>query len=66
LFELGGAAVILACAIALVMALTVARKRPLIMGFSDTFAVIGVVLAVAAVAILFTRKVQAGGAAAAH
>ena len=36
------------------------------MGFSDTFAVIAFVLALAAVAILFTRKVQAGGAAAAH
>ena len=31
------------------------------MGFSDTFAVIGVVLALAAVALLFARKVQAGG-----
>lgn len=42
------------------------RQQALIMGFSDTFAVIGFVLAFAAVAILFTRKVQAGGAAAAH
>jgi MFS transporter, DHA2 family, multidrug resistance protein len=42
------------------------RQQALIMGFSDTFAVIGFVLALAAVAILFTRKVQAGGAAAAH
>jgi DHA2 family multidrug resistance protein len=42
------------------------RQQALIMGFSDTFAVIGFVLALAAVAILFTRKVQAGGATAAH
>jgi MFS transporter, DHA2 family, multidrug resistance protein len=42
------------------------RQQALIMGFSDTFAVIGFVLAFAAVAILFTRKVQASGAAAAH
>jgi hypothetical protein len=42
-------------------------KHPaLIMGFSDTFAVIGVVLAIAAVTLLFARKVKsgvAGGAA---
>ena len=31
------------------------------MGSSDTFAVIGLVLALAAVAILFTRAVQAAG-----
>jgi DHA2 family multidrug resistance protein len=42
------------------------REQALIMGFSDTFAVIGFVLALAAVAILFTRKVQTSGAAAAH
>jgi DHA2 family multidrug resistance protein len=37
------------------------------MGFSDTFAVIGVVLVVAALAVVFTRKAKAvGGAAAAH
>ncbi len=37
------------------------RRQALILGFSDTFAVIGVVLALAAVALLFTRKVQIGG-----
>ncbi len=42
------------------------RQQALIMGFSDTFALIGFVLALAAVAILFTRKVQTAGAAAAH
>jgi MFS transporter, DHA2 family, multidrug resistance protein len=37
------------------------------MGFSDTFAVLGVVLAIAAIAVAFTRKPKvAGGAAAAH
>ncbi len=34
------------------------------MGFSDTFAVIGVMLAIAAVAILFARKGQASAAGA--
>jgi MFS transporter, DHA2 family, multidrug resistance protein len=34
------------------------------MGFSDTFAVIGVVLALAAVAVAFTRKVKVSGAGA--
>jgi MFS transporter, DHA2 family, multidrug resistance protein len=33
------------------------------MGFSDTFAVIGVVLAVAAVTLLFARKVKLGAGA---
>ena len=44
------------------------KRQALVMGFSDTFAVLGVVLAIAAVAILLTRKVQAagGGGAAAH
>jgi DHA2 family multidrug resistance protein len=38
-----------------------------VMGFSDTFGVIGVVLAIAAIAVLFTRKAKAvGGASAAH
>ena len=37
------------------------RRQALILGFSDTFAVIGVVLALAAVALLFTRKIQVGG-----
>jgi DHA2 family multidrug resistance protein len=35
------------------------------MGFSDTFAVIGVVLVLAAVAVVFTRKVK-GAAAGEH
>ena len=32
------------------------------MGFSDTFAVIGTLLAIAAVALLFARKVSVGAA----
>ena len=43
------------------------KRQALIMGFSDTFEVIGVMLAIAAIAILFARKGQAGtGASAAH
>ncbi len=42
------------------------RRQALILGFSDTFAVIGVVLAIAAFALLLTRKSQAGGGAGAH
>ncbi len=44
----------------------IVKRQALIMGFSDTFAVIGVVLALAAVALLFTKKPQAGGGAGAH
>ncbi len=36
------------------------------MGFSDTFAVIGVVLVLAAIAVAFTRKVKKAGGAGAH
>jgi DHA2 family multidrug resistance protein len=43
------------------------RRQALIMGFSDTFAIIGILLAIAAVAVLFARKASAGaGAAGAH
>lgn len=42
------------------------RHQALIMGFSDAFAAIGFVLVIAAIAILFTRKVRAGAAAAVH
>src|SRR3954451_18045941 len=45
----------------------IVRRQALIMGFSDTFAVIGTVLAIAAVVLLLARKVGAGsGAAGAH
>jgi DHA2 family multidrug resistance protein len=44
----------------------VVKKQALILGFSDTFAVIGIVLALAAIALLFTRKAAAGGGAGAH
>ena len=37
------------------------RRQALILGFSDTFAVIGIVLALAAIAVLFTRKITVGG-----
>jgi DHA2 family multidrug resistance protein len=40
------------------------QQQALVMGFSDTFAVIGVVLVLAAIAVAFTRKVKASGAAA--
>jgi hypothetical protein len=40
----------------------IVKRQALIMGFSDTFALIGVVLAVAAVALLFARKVKVGAA----
>jgi MFS transporter, DHA2 family, multidrug resistance protein len=43
------------------------KRQALVMGFSDTFAVIGVVLLLSAVAILLTKKATAGaGAAGAH
>lgn len=37
------------------------HRQALILGFSDTFAVIGTVLGLAAVVLLFTRKVDLGG-----
>ena len=40
------------------------KRQALVMGFSDTFAVIGVVLVLAAVAVAFTRKVKGSGAGA--
>ena len=42
------------------------RHQALVMGFSDTFAVIGAVLVFAAIAVLLTRKVKAAGGGAAH
>jgi DHA2 family multidrug resistance protein len=42
------------------------KQQALVMGFSDTFAVIGAVLVFAAIAVLFTRKVKAAGGSAAH
>jgi DHA2 family multidrug resistance protein len=38
------------------------RKQAMIMGYSDTFAVLGGLLLLAAALILFTRKGQASGA----
>jgi DHA2 family multidrug resistance protein len=42
------------------------KRQALVMGFSDTFFVIGIVLVIAAIAVLLTRKVKAGGGAGAH
>jgi MFS transporter, DHA2 family, multidrug resistance protein len=43
------------------------KHQALVMGFSDTFAVLGVVLVVAAIAVLLTKRVKpAGGGAGAH
>jgi DHA2 family multidrug resistance protein len=44
----------------------IVRRQALILGFSDTFAVIGVLLSLAAFTILFTRKANAVGGAGAH
>ena len=45
----------------------IVKRQALVMGFSDTFAVIGVILAIAAVALLFARKPQSNiGGAGAH
>ena len=44
----------------------VVKRQALIMGFSDTFAVIGVLLAIAAVTLLFAQKPKAGDGAGAH
>jgi DHA2 family multidrug resistance protein len=45
----------------------IVKRQALILGFSDTFAVIGVLLALAAVALLFARKSRpAAGAGGAH
>ena len=45
----------------------VVKRQALVMGFSDTFAVIGVVLAIAAAALLLARKPQSNiGGAGAH
>jgi DHA2 family multidrug resistance protein len=41
----------------------IVKRQALILGFSDTFAVIGVLLALAAVALLFARKAAPGGGA---
>ena len=44
----------------------IVRQQALIMGFSDAFAVIGVLLAIAAIAVLFARRTGGGGSAGAH
>jgi DHA2 family multidrug resistance protein len=42
------------------------RRQALIMGFADAFGAIGVMLTLAAVAVLFARKVKPGAGAGAH
>ena len=42
------------------------KRQALVLGFSDTFAVIGLVLILAAIAIMLTRKVKAAAADGAH
>jgi MFS transporter, DHA2 family, multidrug resistance protein len=42
------------------------KHQALVMGFSDTFAVISAVLVLAAIAVLLTRKVKGAGGAGAH
>ena len=42
------------------------KRQALIMGFSDTFAVIGVLLAIAAVALLLARKAKPAAGGGAH
>jgi len=44
----------------------VVKRQALVLGFSDAFAVLGVVLALAAVAILLTRKVKRASGGGAH
>jgi DHA2 family multidrug resistance protein len=38
------------------------KRQALVMGFSDTFAILGIVLVVSAIAVLLTRKVKAAAA----
>jgi DHA2 family multidrug resistance protein len=42
----------------------IVRRQALVMGFADTFAVVGVMLAIAAVCVLLARKAKPGAAAA--
>ena len=42
------------------------KRQALVLGFGDTFAVIGIVLILAAVAILLTGKPKQGAAAGGH
>jgi MFS transporter, DHA2 family, multidrug resistance protein len=42
------------------------KHQALVMGFSDTFAVLAVVLVLAAIAVMLTRKVKGAGGAGAH
>jgi DHA2 family multidrug resistance protein len=51
---------------ALVALSAIVRRQALIFAFSDAFAVIGVLLAIAAVAVLFARKIRTGAAAGGH
>jgi len=41
----------------------IVKRQSLVMGFADTFAVIGIMLAIAAVSLLFARRAKSGAAA---
>jgi DHA2 family multidrug resistance protein len=51
---------------AIVAIAKIVHRQALIMAFSDAFAVVGVVLAIAAIALLLTRRAGSAGAAGAH
>ena len=42
------------------------KRQALVLGYSDTFLVIAIVLVLAAIAIMFTRKTKVGSADGAH
>jgi DHA2 family multidrug resistance protein len=44
----------------------VVKRQALVLGFSDTFLVLGIVLVLSAIAILLTRKVKATTGGGAH
>ena len=51
---------------AIVIIGNIVRRQALVLGFADTFAVIGIVLAIAAVALLFARKTTGTGKQGGH
>ena len=55
-----------AARMAIVQLGAIVRRQALIMGFSDTFAVIGILLAIAAIALLFAKKAKSAAGAGAH
>ncbi len=55
-----------ACQQAIIALGNAVKRQALVMGFSDTFAVIALALVLAAIAVLFTRKVNRGAGGVAH